>query len=156
MTITFTERFLSITMTYEGKSGYKGYQGESGDTHTIKVYTISETKQIKKQGIASYSQDAVPMSNLLGKQPDILKIEGKLCMVSEVNEYLATLTHRPVNALYNAFLPCSIVTASSTVAPEANGNWMVDMFKIKRNLQKRDIVAFELILYRWYGPLPGA
>ncbi len=156
MTITLAERFLSITMTYRDKSGYKGYQGEIGNTHTLYVYTITDTRQIKKLGISSYSQDAIPTGVIQGRQPDILKIEGKLCKVSEVDAYLARLSSRSVNTIYNVLLPCSIVTATSTAAPEANGNWMVDMFKVKRNLQKRDIILFELVLYKWYGELPGS
>ena len=155
--ITFAERFLSITMSYEGKSGYKGYQGETGATQTIKVYTITETKQIKKQGVSAYGQSAIPTSNILGKQPDIVKIEGKLCTVDEIDTYLANLApYRTVNTIYNAFLPCSILYATSSNCPEVAGQyWLVDMFKIKRNLQKREHILFELVLYKWYGDLPG-
>lgn len=143
-------------MNYNGQSGHKGYQGATGNTHTIKVYSITDTRQLKKLGVSSYSQTSTPMSVILGKQPDVIKIEGKLCMVSEVETYLAGLSHRPCNTLFNVFLPCSIVSATSSECPEANGNWLVDTFKIKRNLQKRDIVSFELVLYKWYAALPGA
>lgn len=151
MTVTLTERFLKITMNYHGESGHKGYQSEGGNTHTIHVYNITETRQIKKIGVSSYSQTTTPISTITGKQPDVVKIEGKLCMVKDVTTYLAGISGRACNTLFNVFLPCSILTGSSSECPEINGEWIVDTFKIKRNLQKRDIVAFELILYKWYG-----
>lgn len=162
--ITLAEKFLNMTMVHNGENGHKGFDILDGATHTIKVYTISDTRAIYKQGISSYSQSVVPTSVTLGREPDIIKIEGKLCRVDEVydtngniksNGFLSYLSsHRNLNTIYNVFLPCSIVTASSTVAPEANGNWMVDMFKVKRNLQKRDLILFELVLIKWYGALP--
>lgn len=141
-------------MTHLNKSGNKGFGGTTGATHTIYVYNITETKQIKKQGISSYSQTVIPQTILQGRQPDTIKIEGKLCKVSEVTQYLNALSgYRSVNTLYNVFLPCSILIGSSTNCPEINGNWIVDTFKIKRNLQKRDLVLFELVLNKWYEAL---
>lgn len=153
--ITFTENFLNITMQHNGEVGHKGYNTTAGATHTLKVYTINDTKQIYKIGGSSYSQTVTPYSVTMGKEPDILKIEGKLCRVDEVDTYIAPLaSHRNLNTIYNVFLPCSILTGSSAVCPEAIGNWMVDIFKIKRSLQQRDNIMFELVLLKWYGGLP--
>ena len=153
-------------MKHNGENGHKGYAVESGATHTIKVYNITETRQVYSQGISSYSQTVTPMSVTLGREPDIVKIEGKLCQVNEVYNANGTIkaggflsylsSYRNLNTIYNVFLPCSIVEATSTVSPNVNGKWLVDLFKVKRNLQKRDLILFELTLCRWYGDLPSS
>ena len=158
MAITLTEQFLNITMNYGGLSGNKGYDVINGASHTIYIYSITDTRQIVTQGISSYSQTVAPMSLIRGRQPDILKIEGKLCHIDKVSTYLSPLgAYRNLNTIYNVFLPCSIVTGTSDgECPEIEGSWLVDTFKVKRSLEKRKLVLFELVLYKWYGSLPGS
>lgn len=145
-------------MQHNGQVGHKGYATEAGYTHNLPVYTISDTRQIYKIGGSSYSQTVTPYSTILGKQPDVVKIEGKLCRVDEVDAYIAPIaSHRKLNTIYNLFLPCSILMATSTTCPEVSGSyWFVDVFKIKRDLQHRDIILYELILMKWYGGLPAS
>ena len=158
--ITFTEYFLNITMTHNSQNGHKGYNTVARATHTLPVYTISDTKQIYKIGGSSYSQTVTPYSVTMGKEPETIKIEGKLCRVSEVNTYLTPLAaHRKVNTIYNVFLPCSILQASSTTCPElmiGDALWLVDIFKVKRDLQHREWILYELALLKWYGGLPSS
>lgn len=159
MTLTFTERFLSITMEYDSKVGYKGYKGADGASHQIEVYTISDKKIIEKQGISSYNQYVAPQSITHGKQPEVITVEGPLCYVGSGGTFqscgnVTTLLNgigaaHPVNELYNVFIPCCILTASSTDG-SLSGSWIVNTFKIKRNMQKRNLVLFELTLYKWY------
>lgn len=146
-------------MSYQGKVGYKGFKGASGATHQLKVYNISNKRNAYREGQASYNQTTTPTSELMGKEPDVITIEGPLCYIDPtgvtVSNYLGTISNHNVNTLYNAFIPCSILAATSTVSPDINGNWIVYTFKIKRNTQKRSIVTFELVLYKWYGALPS-
>ena len=159
--ITFTETFLSITMeALPGKIGYKGFGHATGATHQLKVYNISNKRNVYREGQASYSQTTTPTSELIGREPDIITIDGPLCYLDStgtmVSNYLGSISNHNVNTLYNAFIPCSILAATSTVSPDVSGkNWIVSTFKIKRNTQKRSIVMFELVLYRWYGALPS-
>lgn len=143
---TFDEHFLSITMNYNGEWGHKGYGNEGGSTIPIDVYSINKIKQVSKDGHSSYSQTVTPISVLKGRKPDRLQIEGKLCLVHDVNSYLGMIGNRNFNTLYNVFLPCSILLGYG----DCGGEWIVETFKIKRTSQKRDIVGFELILQRWY------
>lgn len=158
--ITFTETFLGITMEYQpGKVGWKGYKGIAGATHQIKVYNISNKRNAYREGQTSYEQSVAPTSNLYGREPDVVTIEGPLCYIdssgTSVSNLLTTTSQHPVNTLYNVFIPCCVVSASSSTSPDINGNWIVETFKIKRNAQKRGILMFELILYKWYEGLPG-
>lgn len=158
--ITFTEDFMGITMSYGGRDGYKGYSGIVGATHQIQVYNTSNKRNINKQSSASYDQDIVPTSVTYGRDPDIVTIEGPLCHLSvgsgnfgmsSVNDLLSTTTAHRVNTLFNTFVPCCKLLAASDNDPSIDGNtFIVDTFKIKRNIQKRSIVMFELIIRRWY------
>lgn len=150
--ITFVEEFLHITMTYQGKVGYKGFDRTTGNTHHINMYNISDKRNISKRGISSYSQTVTPITIIDGKNPDTITLEGPLCHIDGFQEFLGNIGDRKLNTLYNVFLPCSILTATSTTCPDISGKkWMVDTFKIKRNSsQKRPIIVFELILLRWY------
>jgi len=159
MATTFVEYTLDITMAYNGQNGHKGYQKTARCTHTIDASLSSNTRQINKQTIDSYSQTIAPQSTILGYQPEVVKLEGVLCHIDDVEDMLAqTAGHRVINTLYNKFLPCSILWCNSSDIPElmvgqprSKGYWLVDMFKIKRSKQKPDLILYELILTRWYG-----
>ena len=157
MATTFVEYTLDITMTYNGQNGHKGYQKTPRCTHTIDASLSSNTRQINKQTIDSYSQTIAPQSTILGYQPETVKIEGILCHVADVENLLAETAHcRAVNTLYNKFLPCSILVCQSSDVPElvtwsSPNKWLVDMSKIKRSKQKPDLILFEMVLMRWYG-----
>ena len=110
MTVMFTEYYLDITMAYQGKAGYKGYNFTEGCRHTFDASLSSNTRKSNRQAIDSYSQTIMPQSQLLGYEPEMVKLEGVLCHVSEVDTLLAAYSgYRRVNALYNIFLPCSIL-----------------------------------------------
>lgn len=156
MSTTFTEYALNITMTKDGQNGHKGYNETEICSHTVDVTLSSNTRQVNKQTIESYSQTIAPQSIVLGYQPETVKIEGILCHVADVENLLAETAHcRAVNTLYNKFLPCSILVCQSSDVPELEmgiqHKWLVDMFKIKRSKQKPDLILFEMVLMRWQG-----
>lgn len=156
MSTTFTEYALNITMTKDGQNGHKGYNETEICSHTVDVTLSSNTRQVNKQTIESYSQTIAPQSIVLGYQPETVKIEGILCHVADVENLLAETAHcRAVNTLYNKFLPCSILECQSSDVPELEmgiqHKWLVDMFKIKRSKQKPDLILFEMVLMRWQG-----
>jgi len=154
--IVLSEMFLGITMSYDGKDGYKGYNMYSGSSHTIEIYNISNKHNVFKDSYSSYDQTVVPVSIIHGRDPDMVTIEGRLCYADEFATYLSGITSHNVNTLMNVFLPCSLVDTRSTCHPDINNCfWLVDSFKIKRNIQKRNIIAFELILCRWYDGMGG-
>lgn len=160
--ITFTETFLGITMNYKTQHGYKGYKGIPGATHTINVYNISNKRTAYREGMASYEQTVIPTSQLYGREPDVLTIDGPLCNLTAnpnaVDELLAPLEGKhPVNTLYNVFIPCCILQATTSTCPDIRSGsyWIVNTFKIKRNAQKRGMIYFELNLYKWYGGAPS-
>lgn len=153
--ITFTEIFLNITMEYDAKVGYKGYDIATGATHELDPTISVLTKEVSKQSTPSYSQTTVPITIIFGANPTKVKLEGTLCKVSEVSSYLNGFArHRAVNSLYNVFIPCSILHVDSsspynTEIETLGSYWIVDTFKIKRNAQKRDLIQYELILMLW-------
>ena len=156
MATTFTEYALNITMAKDGQNGHKGYNETEICSHTVDVTLSSNTRQVNKQTIDSYSQTTAPQSIVLGYQPEIVKLEGILCHIADVEDLLAETAHcRAVNTLYNKFLPCSILECQSSDVPELEmgiqHKWLVDMFKIKRSKQKPDLILFEMVLMRWYG-----
>ena len=156
MATTFTEYALNITMAKDGQNGHKGYNETKICSHTVDVTLSSNTRQVNKQTIDSYSQTTAPQSIVLGYQPEIVKLEGILCHIADVENLLAETAHcRAVNTLYNKFLPCSILECQSSDVPELEmgiqHKWLVDMFKIKRSKQKPDLILFEMVLMRWYG-----
>ena len=155
MATTFTEYVLNITMA----NGHKKYNETKICSHTVDVTLSSNTRQVNKQTIDSYSQTTAPQSIVLGYQPEIVKLEGILCHIADVENLLAETAHcRAINTLYNKFLPCSILECEDSDIPElqvkieccCKPRWLVDMFKIKRSKQKPDLILFELILMRWY------
>ena len=154
--ITFTETFLGITMSHQGKVGWKGYSKIAGAVHQIKVYNISNKRIAYREGQSSYEQTTTPSSVLYGKEPDVITIEGPLCYIdpsmTSVNNLLSTTSQHPVNTLYNVFIPCCVLYAESTTSPDVHDKyWIVDTFNIKRSMQKRGIIIFELVLLRWYN-----
>ena len=162
MATTFTEYALNITMA----NGHKEYNEAKICSHTVDVTLSSNTRQVNKQTIDSYSQTVAPQSIVLGYQPETVKLEGVLCHIADVEDLLAeTAPYRAINTLYNKFLPCSILECEDSDIPElqvkisseccccccqSKPRWLVDMFKIKRSKQKPDLILFELILMRWY------
>ena len=166
MATTFTEYALNITMAKDGQNGHKGYNETEICSHTVDVTLSSNTRQVNKQTIDSYSQTTAPQSIVLGYQPETVKLEGILCHIADVEDLLAETAHcRAINTLYNKFLPCSILECEDSDIPElqvkisseccccccqSKPRWLVDMFKIKRSKQKPDLILFELILMRWY------
>lgn len=157
MSTTFTEYALNITMTKDGQNGHKGYNETEICSHTVDVTLSSNTRQVNKQTIESYSQTIAPQSIVLGYQPETVKLEGILCHIADVENLLTETAHcRAINTLYNKFLPCSILVCQSSDVPElvtwsSPNKWLVDMFKIKRSKQKPDLILFEMVLMRWYG-----
>jgi len=169
MATTFTEYALNITMA----NGHKEYNetkicsGCNCLTHTVDVTLSSNTRQVNKQTIDSYSQTVAPQTTVLGYQPETVKLEGVLCHIADVEDLLAeTAPYRAINTLYNKFLPCSILECEDSDIPElqvkisseccccccqSKPRWLVDMFKIKRSKQKPDLILFEMVLMRWYG-----
>lgn len=158
MATTFTEYALNITMA----NGHKKYNETEICSHTVDVTLSSNTRQVNKQTIDSYSQTTAPQSIVLGYQPEIVKLEGILCHIADVENLLAETAHcRAINTLYNKFLPCSILECEDSDIPElqvkisseccCKPRWLVDMFKIKRSKQKPDLILFEMVLMRWYG-----
>ena len=157
MATTFIEHVLNITMD----NGHKKYNESEMCSHTVDVTLSSNTRQVNKQTIDSYSQTVAPQTTVLGYQPETVKLEGVLCHIADVEDLLAeTAPYRAINTLYNKFLPCSILECEDSDIPElqvkisseccCKPRWLVDMFKIKRSKQKPDLILFELILMRWY------
>ena len=157
MATTFTEYALNITMAKDGQNGHKGYNETEICSHTVDVTLSSNTRQVNKQTIDSYSQTIAPQLIVLGYQPETVKVEGILCHIADVENLLTETAHcRAINTLYNKFLPCSILVCSNSDVPElvtwsSPNKWLVDMFKIKRSKQKPDLILFEMVLMRWYG-----
>jgi hypothetical protein len=149
-----TEQFLNITMSYGGQTGNKGYAVKSGSTINVGIYQTTNNRSINQQVTSSYSQTTVPIIVNYGRKADVANISGKLCNFDDFTTFLSGITTHNRNTLYNTFLPCTIVNISGDDVPDLAGNWMVDTFKIKRNIQKRDIIEFELGLVKWYESVP--
>lgn len=148
MTLTITEQFLNITMEHDGYIGWKGYDYIDGASHELDATIRVLSTEVESQSNPSYSQSSTPISYVLGKKPDKIKIEGPLCKVDEVDDYLSSISsHRNLNTIYNVFLPCSIITISDA---SYGGLWIVDTFKIKRDTKNREWILFELIVDKWY------
>jgi hypothetical protein len=149
--ITFAESFLYIDMI----DGVKQYCPASGATLTLKVFNLTVTKANVSETYAS-GQSSVPISTLLGRSPEILRISGPLCKINTYSSVLATIgSNHYVNTLYNTFLVGSILTITSSISPEANGEWIVSEFTIRRTSQRRNLITYDLTLKKWYIDLPS-
>jgi len=155
MTITITEKFLSITMEHDGYTGWKGYDYTDGATHEVNASIYILSREVESKSIPSYSQTVAPISYTMGKKPEKIKIEGPLCLVTNVSTYISQFAaHRNLNTIYNVFLPCSIVTVECTYNSAISGFWIVESFKIKRDVKNREWIFFELVVDKWYAT-PG-
>ena len=148
--LQFTEKLLSITMI----DGLKQYVSpEQGIVHEIQVSKITDTRAANSESYPSYTQTASPYTHVKGRKAEQYKIEGPLCQVTEVDDFLENTSSRKLNTLYNVFLPCSILICSSNTdhgeIPRGS-EWMVESFEISRSVAKRTTILYSLVLTRVY------
>lgn len=157
--LTFTEICLNITQV----AGLKKYSPSVNKNvvHVLEDYKILNAKEANTQTYASYSQTATPYTLLKGRKAEHFTIDGVLCKAdpTSVATFLATLAAgRNYNTLYNAFLPCSILTCTAndnhTEIP-IDSKWMVEKFVISRSVQRRMAILFTLDILKYYQEVPG-
>lgn len=152
--LTFKERYLKIVIN----NGCKQYDPQEGMEYNIDAYRIVDTRTNEKISVTG-GQNNSPYTILTGKQPDVIRLEGKMCHLSGVAGILAAMkTARPQGRpiLANWFLVGAIVEANGgNISPELNGFWIVSQFAIKRNVQKREFILFDLVLKKWTKNLPS-
>jgi len=159
--LVLKEQFLNIDMD----DGVKKFVVQDGATHNIKIYTINDTKANNKQ-IQFGGQSSVPTTQLLGRQPDNVRITGRIGEYNKINSILSGIAPYRIagtNNIYNLFMVGSILTvqSGSDLVPEMplvdkDGNpsmWIVNTFTVRRNISKRTLLTFELNLLRWYKDL---
>lgn len=140
MALTLNEIFTYVTMV----DGVKDYASDIKMTHTLTAYTISDVKSNNKQSQIG-GQTSTPTTQLLGKNPDNLRITGKVCELSGVDGIISSMSgYRVVSALYNLFLVGSYVQVGDSDSTGISGLYIVDEFTIRRNIRNRTLITFEL------------
>lgn len=147
--LKMTEKFLLITQEY----GKKYYAKTTGYTHEIPVSRVVETLSVNRESTTG-GPGGIPNSELLGQQPDTLRLEI-LWPYKDIPGILDSLaTHRVegTNIPANIFLVGSILlpVPETSVVMEAFGSdpWTVDVFSIRRNISRRGMVIGDLALIR--------
>jgi hypothetical protein len=152
--IIFTENTLGISMTYDGKNGYKGYNSVEGFTHIIYGTKILNSQELNQDSVSTGN---IPVVNVYGRTPTEIRLEASLNKrwPSEIIDLLTSMNSIRIKAtVKNIFLVTSILTVvEAKVYPREfpiGSRWYVQKYVWKRDTTCSNNPRISLVLLRWY------
>jgi len=153
MSLVLAETFLYYTMG-EPEVGNKRYAPDTGYTHTLKIFTVQDRREVSSESISV--QSSAPINTTYGRLLDSVSLE---IPIPDINAYVTDTTpYRVVPHPKNIFMASSILTVNANVNFKEfpiSSHWFVESFVLRRNVQRRLYIGL-LTLKRWYGALPTA